>query len=109
MSSVFNESLAAPIEAPELLRSETPIPVRCRCGTRVPSGGEVVEIAALPESLEGVFGGVVFCSAKCLRAFCLESLETLDALDTPDARETVSDLHELTMEVAMTLVSILGA
>jgi len=68
----------------------------------------VVEITALPESLEGVLGGVIFCSPKCVRAFCLESLEVLDALDSPEAGAIVRDLHELTMEVAMTLVSILG-
>jgi len=82
--------------------------MRCRCGTHVPAGGEVIEITGLPKSLEDVFGDIAFCSPKCVRAFCLESLETLDSIDTPHARGIVSDLHELTMEVATTLVSILG-
>jgi hypothetical protein len=55
-----------------------------------------------------MFRDAVFCSPKCIRAFCLESLEMLDSLDTPDAKATVTDLHELTVEVATTLVSILG-
>ncbi|HKN06852.1 MAG TPA: hypothetical protein VJ021_04510 [Thermoplasmata archaeon] len=51
---------------------------------------------------------MIFCSPTCARAFCLESLETLDSLDNVDARATVSDLHDLAMEVATTLVAILG-
>lgn len=64
-------------------------------------------MTALPNPVESIFRGVLFCSPKCLRAFCLESLETLDAMDTPKSEEMVTDLHELTLEVAQTLVAVL--
>ncbi len=108
MSSDNARALPSRRGGPRIVKSETAVPVQCRCGTRIANGGAVYEVASLPASLEGVFGGVVFCSTKCVRAFCLESLELLDALDTEDARETVTDLHELNMEVAMTLVAIQG-
>jgi hypothetical protein len=89
-------------------KSETTVSVQCRCGARIASGGTVFEVTTLPASLEGVFRGTIFCSPRCLRAFCLESLELLDLLDTEEAKVTVTDLHELNMEVAMTLVAVLG-
>ncbi len=45
---------------------------------------------------------------RCLRAFSLESLETLDGLDTPEARDVVSDLHELYQAMAQTFAQILS-
>lgn len=95
-------------DRPQLFSVETDVPVKCRCGTRIESGGTVLSVTGLPMSLEDLFREVIFCSPKCARTFCLESLETLDALDTSDARAMVSDLHELAMEVATTLISILG-
>jgi hypothetical protein len=82
--------------------------VKCRCGTRVAPGGTVFEITGVPPSLENLVRGTTFCSARCVRAFCLESLEMLDSLDSPDAKAAASDLHELALEVATDLVSILG-
>lgn len=55
-----------------------------------------------------LFRDRVFCSVRCIGAFCLESLEVLDQLDTPNARAVVSDLHELHHEVSETLSSVLG-
>lgn len=108
MSSLPHQSLPPPDGRARLISSETAVPVRCRCGTRVESGGTVLSITGLTRSLEGLFHDVIFCSPTCARAFCLESLETLDSLDNVDARATVSDLHDLAMEVATTLVAILG-
>lgn len=71
-------------------------------------GGTVFTLIDLPPTLEGLFAGAKFCSPKCVRAFCLESLETLDALDTAEAKELVTDIHELNMDVAITLVAVLG-
>jgi hypothetical protein len=99
-----------PSYSPDLpiFKSDTPIAVQCRCGARVPRGGEVVGISSVPASLESVFRGAIFCSPKCARAFCLESLEVLDSLDTPASKAMVSDLHELYVGIARTLVMILG-
>jgi len=91
-----------------LFKSDTPISVQCRCGARVPRGGEVVGITRVPASLQRVFGGAIFCSPKCVQAFCLESLEILDSLDTPVAKAMVTDLHELYLGIARTLVLILS-
>ena len=101
---------ALPPYTPELpiFKSDTTITVRCRCGTRVPRGGEVVGITSVPPSLESVFRGAIFCSPRCVRAFCLESLEILDSLDTPASRAMVTDLHELSLLIAQTLVRFLG-
>ena len=101
---------ALPPYTPELpiFKSDTAVSVWCRCGARVPRGGEVVGITSVPPSLESVFHGAIFCSPGCARAFCLESLEILDALDTPAARAMVTDLHELSLWIAQTLVRLLG-
>jgi hypothetical protein len=93
---------------PQLVSVDVVVPLKCRCGTRIESGGTAFSVTGLPVSLEDLFREVIFCSPKCARTFCLESLEMLDALDTSDARSMVSDLHDLAMEVATTLVSILG-
>ncbi len=108
MSSDSIRALPSRSGGPRISNSETAASVQCRCGTRVPPGGQVFEVTALPASLEGMFRGTIFCSRKCVRTFCLESLELLDSLDTEDAKATVTDLHELNMEVAMTLVAVLG-
>lgn len=80
---------------------------RCRCGAQISGGSTLYWVTSLPNPADGIFEGVVFCSPKCIHAFCLESLEALDAMDVPSARSTVTDLHELTLEVAKTLVALL--
>lgn len=104
-----DDSSALPPFTPDLpiFKSDTTVPMRCRCGTRVPRGGEVIGVTAVPASLESVFRGAIFCSPKCVRAFCLESLEILDALDTPASKSMVTDLHELYLAIARTLVMFL--
>lgn len=104
-----DDSSTLPPYTPELpiFKSDTAVSVRCRCGTRVPRGGEVVGITTVPASLEGVFRGAIFCSPKCVRVFCLESLEILDALDTPTSKTMVTDLHELYLAIARTLIMFL--
>ncbi len=85
----------------------TPDPEVCRCGTRIPSGGIVVRVQHLPAAAEELFRDRPFCSGRCLRAFCLESLETLDGLDTPQSEAIVSDLHEFYRGVAQAFAQIL--
>jgi hypothetical protein len=91
-----------------IFKSDTSIAVQCRCGARVPHGGEVVGITTVPASLQSVFHGAIFCSPECVRAFCLESLEILDSLDTPASKAMVTDLHELCLEIATALAMISG-
>jgi hypothetical protein len=90
-----------------ILKARTPLSVKCRCGTHVSPGEEVVSLAKVPKSLATIFRGGVFCSPKCLRAFCLESFELVDALDTPAATSMVTDLHDLYRAISATLVTIL--
>ncbi|MGA7860547.1 MAG: hypothetical protein WCB19_01650 [Thermoplasmata archaeon] len=68
----------------------------------------MVRVESLPESAAELFRDRSFCSVRCLRAFSLESLETLDGLDTPEARDVVSDLHELYQAMAQTFAQILS-
>jgi hypothetical protein len=69
----------------------------------------VVDLANLPDPLAGLFKGRSFDSVRCLRAFCLESMELLDGLDTRAASATVTDLHELYQELARTFAQILSS
>jgi hypothetical protein len=89
------------------LRSRASGPTKCWCGTRIALGAPVFRAVPAGETSEFLFRNHVFCSAKCLRSFCLVSLETLDALERPASREVVSDLHELRRELSETLTSIL--
>ena len=72
----------------------------CRCGTVIHKGDPRVEIIGLPASLEVMFRGEAFCSPRCVRAFFLEVLSVLDAIDTPEAAAQVSDLREMHMHLA---------
>jgi len=60
----------------------------------------------VPWSLQAHFLGGVFCSRKCVRAFLIETLETLEALDTPASVTMIADLHALNLEVARTLAEV---
>ncbi len=98
----------SPMKAP-ILKSETSLSVKCRfCNTTIPTGGAVYTITTVPPSLEYVFRGGIFCSEKCIRGFCLESLEILDTLATLSPKAMVTDLHEPRLGATQTLVSVLG-
>jgi len=87
-------------------QTRTSIAVQCRCGTRIPAGGTVFGVTVVPPSLEDLFRGGVFCSVECIRAFCLETLEILQALDTPNSKSMVTDLREVHRELEETLATI---
>lgn len=93
---------------PPIFRTQTTIDVRCRCGVRIPAGGSVLGLTFVPSSLEHLFRGGVFCSVGCIRAFCLESLEILDSVDTPSSRAMVTDLAEVHRGVVEALAAIEG-
>ena len=58
------------------------------------------EVTTVSPPLEPLFRGRIFCSLRCIGAYCLESLEILDAPDTPDSKAKAHDLRELHHEVA---------
>jgi hypothetical protein len=93
---------------PTVFQSSTTVPVRCRCGTHIPPGGVVFGVTAVSLSWEELFQDQVFCSVPCVQAFCLESLEILEPLDTPAAKAVVSDLHEVHRALAEVLASMRG-
>ncbi len=107
MSSYPTGSLEPPSPGRPLIQTITPLSVKCRCGTHVSPGGQIISLASVPGSLRSIFRGGVFCSSKCVRAFCLESLEIVDALDSPAASEMVTDLHDLYRAIALMLASTL--
>lgn len=79
---------------------------KCTCGTRIAAGDTVYSMSEPSESLASLLRGIQFCSPKCVRAFCLEALQTLDAFDTPSTRDTVTDLHAVIVEVAETFLIV---
>ena len=82
-------------------------PGTCRCGMAIPLDWVVYRVGGLPEAEMALFRDQVFCSARCLHAFCLETLETLEALDTPRSRELVSDLREFRLALSQDLATVL--
>lgn len=84
-------------------------PTVCRCGTHLAPGVALFEVDGVPASAVEIFEGRVFCSVRCIRAFCLESLETVDSLDTSKSKAVVSDLHEFYQGLAETFAKILLA
>ncbi|MFZ0830053.1 MAG: hypothetical protein WCB18_07945 [Thermoplasmata archaeon] len=92
---------------PVILESALREPTLCRCGTHLRSGVPLFIVEGVPASAREVFEGRVFCSVKCIRAFCLESLETLDGLDTKESKTVVTDLHDLYQGLAESFARIL--
>ena len=90
-------------------QSATPVQVRCRCGTRIPVGGAVFGVTTISRHSEDLFRNQAFCSVRCVQAFCLESLELLESLDTPASKAVVTDLHELHRDVVMALAGLSGS
>lgn len=77
-----------------IVESETTQPEKCRCGVRIAPGQKLLRVESVSLTSDLLFRGQVFCSARCLRQFCLESMETLDGLDTPESNAVVADFHE---------------
>lgn len=79
----------------------------CRCGSHLGAGDSGFEVLGVPSSGREIFDGRTFCSVRCIRAFCLESLEALDVLDTPRSRSVVTDLHDVYQGLAEAFAKIL--
>jgi hypothetical protein len=82
------------VSAAFIVESATSTPEKCRCGVRIDPGQKLLRVGSVSQTSDILFRGQVFCSARCLRQFCLESLETLDGLDTPESSAIVSDFHD---------------
>ena len=98
-------TIRRPVRDSPLVRSAADAPVRCRCGTVVPLGGDVYTLTTGPALAWATFHDHRFCSPRCARGHVLEVVEELDSIDTATARATVSDLREVLRE----LDRILGA
>jgi hypothetical protein len=92
-----------------IIESSAPKLDRCRCGVHIVPGAKVLRVESTGSISEGLFGGQVFCSRRCIRQFCLESMETLDALDTPTSTAIVTDVHELYSGVVELFAATLGS
>jgi hypothetical protein len=63
-------------------------------------------LEGLPEDIEGMFRGQVFCGPACARAEFLEEFETLDGmLDTP-AESMVVGLRSTFAQLAQTFAKL---
>jgi len=80
----------------------------CRCGTSIPTGEIVFRVTSVSASSDSLFRDRASCSLNCIRAFCHESLETLERLDSLLSKAVVSDLHELYRGLAETFAEIVG-
>lgn len=79
----------------------------CRCGTQLKPGSRVREVEGLPEELQVFLRGEVFCSLRCVRAFFLETLRTLEHLDSPAAELVVTDLRAIYFKTALAFALVL--
>jgi len=91
-----------------ILQSTSPIREKCCYGTQLVPGDRVYRVDSASSLSQTLFRDQPFCSPRCIRTFCLESLEMLDALDTPRSTMVVSDLHELYQGVAETYAALLS-
>ena len=71
------------------------------------AGSRVREVEGLPEELRVLFRGEVFCSLACARGFFLETLCTLDGLDTPAAELVATDLRGIYCDLALAFAQVL--
>ncbi len=82
------------MSAANIIESSTSKPAKCRCGVHIDPGLKLLRVESLSSASDLLFRDQVFCSPRCIRQFCLESLETLDGLDTPGSSAIVADFHD---------------
>jgi len=92
---------------PPLVLGKATVASRCRCGKWIAAGDPMYMVTTRPALAWAMFRGQQFCSPRCVRAFCLESLESLDTFDTPATKEMVSDLHEFSRALTGVFAAIL--
>lgn len=74
---------------------------RCPCGTVLDAGASGWVVRSNSPALASLLTSRSFCSLRCLRAFLLESMEAIDAIDIPQARTMVTDLPEAHAEIRL--------
>lgn len=110
MDSVSGHWLASiSPDAPRLARAADGDAFVCRCGQRVPATAERFHVANLAPQVSEIFRGRSFCSERCVRAFFLETLSELDALDTPRSREVTTDLRLVYVALALAYADLIAA
>jgi len=80
----------------------------CRCGTRIPPGTPILGVADWHPTVARLLDGRPFCSVACVRAWFLESLSELDALDTRENEKLVLDLRSVFIDLALAFVELMG-
>ena len=81
----------------------------CRCGRRIPPGTPILGVADWHPTVARILDGRPFCSVSCVRAWFLESLSELDALDTRENEELVTDLRSVFVDLALAFVELMGS
>jgi len=84
-------------------------PGACRCGSRFVRGDQVFRVADANPTIAGLLDGQSFCSQDCVRAWFLETLSELDALDTPENEKVVVDLRAVFVDLALAYGSIVDS
>jgi len=90
-----------------LVLSHASVASRCRCGRTIAVGDAVYTVTTHPTLAWAMFHDQQFCSPRCVRAFCLESLESLEAIDMPATKAMVSDLREFGRMLAGVFTAIM--
>lgn len=67
---------------------------QCRCGSRMERSDIAFRLKGTSQRMADLFQEQEFCSMQCVRAFFLESLSTLDALEAQGVEDLVSDLRD---------------
>ena len=80
----------------------------CRCGTRIASGHNFLEVVDLRPTLSTIIDSQKFCSVACVRAWFLERLNEFDQLDTPENEQVVTDLRTTFAELAAAFAAVLA-
>jgi hypothetical protein len=80
----------------------------CQCGTRIGVETIALRVGDLPDSVVELFRNRSFCSVRCIRAYCLEALETLDSLETIESESIVLDLHAVVQALARAFAQIVA-
>lgn len=99
---------SAESRAPRIAKVSAGVEFGCRCGRRVPRDTVRFQVVNLPPRLNEIFRDRWFCSEPCVRAFFLETLAELDALDTPRAREVTTDLRQVYLAMVLAYADLLA-
>jgi len=79
----------------------------CQCKSVIAAGNPLFLVEGVPSDVREIFEGRAFCSVRCIHAFCLDSLATLETLDTTGSKAIVTDLHDLYEGLAAAFSQIL--